>query len=62
MMKIRMNKDGKRMIYSGIDKSTFFWFDLKEFFSIDIGKWFIRIFFQIKDYNFCKYLGDICYE
>jgi len=49
----------KKTLWIGISKHPFFWLDVGNIYSIDLGKWFLRIFMQIKDYNFCKYLGII---
>ena len=35
------------------------WLDLDNFFSIDIGTWFIRLFLKIGRVHFCRYLGVI---
>ena len=62
-MKVRIKDRRGRspILWCGIDSSVI-WFDLNSFFSIDLGKWFIRLFFQIGNFNFCRYLGMIKHE
>lgn len=60
-MKIRIEnrRGGFPILWCGVDSSVI-WFDLDNFFSVDIGRWFVRLFFKIKNLNFCRYLGRIC--
>jgi hypothetical protein len=60
-MELRIEKPngGFPPLWCGVSTTSGVWFDLDNFFSIDIGKWFIRLFFQIGDFNFCRYLGVI---
>jgi len=55
--RIRDKRGGSPILWCGVD--TVVWLDLDNFFSIDIGKWFIRLFFQVGEINFCRYLGII---
>lgn len=48
-----------KTLWTGISKHPFFWLDIRNNFSIDVGKWFLRIFINIKNWNFCRYLGII---
>jgi len=49
-----------KTLWIGADSHPFFWIDLNEFFSIDVGKYFLRIFIKVKQkWNFCRYLGII---
>jgi len=60
-MEIRIeNKgDGIPPLWCGVSIASGLWLDLDNFFSIDLGKWFIRLFFRFNDFRFCRYLGVI---
>lgn len=45
-------------LWFGVGSHTI-WFDLDNYFSVDIGKWFLRIFIKIKNWSFCRYIGII---
>ena len=46
-------------LWCGMSTASGVWLDLDNFFSIDIGKWFIRLFFRLGHFSFCRYLGMI---
>jgi len=48
-----------KTLWIGIAEHPFLWIDIGNIFSLDFGKYFIRVFFEIKRYNFCRYLGII---
>lgn len=54
--KIKNKRGGFPHLWCGICL-TGIWFDLDNFFSVDIGKYFIRLFFRIDKLSFCRYLG-----
>ena len=55
--KIRNKRGGHPILWCGVDRVA--WVDLDNFFSIDIGMFFIRLFFQVRKINFCRYWGII---
>jgi len=58
-MKLRIanRRGGHPILWCGIDRVM--WIDFGNFFSMDIGAFFIRLFFRIGDFSFCRYLGVI---
>ena len=48
-----------KILWFGMSTSYVLWFDIGNFFSIDVGKWFIRLFFKVNAWSFCRYLGSI---
>lgn len=46
-------------IWSGISNRYTFWFDINPIFSIDIGRYFLRLYLRLKQWTFCRYLGII---
>jgi len=57
--KIESKKGGFPILWCGLSRSPFLWFDIDYWFSVDLGKWYIRLFFEFNDFNFCRYLGVI---
>lgn len=43
----------------GLISKNIIWFDLDNFFSIDLGKLWFRLFIGTKHFYFCRYLGWI---
>ena len=37
----------------------FVWFDFNKMFSVDIGRWYIRLYIHVTDFCFCRYFGKI---
>lgn len=50
-----------RIFYFGISQ-TMAWFDFINWFSIDMGRWYVRLFFRILDFRHCRYYGVIAEE
>ena len=46
------------MFYFGVSQ-TVVWFDMLDWFSVDMGKWYVRLYFRILDFSFCRYFGVI---
>jgi len=56
--RIKNKSGGFPHLWCGISTSII-WLDLDYLFSIDLGKWFLRLFFRFGDFRFCRYLGVI---
>lgn len=52
----------KRIAWLGVSKSGTAWFDLGDFFSVDVGVLFIRLFMAARKWQFCRYLGRMRWE
>ena len=48
-----------KTLWIGTASHPFLWVDIGNGFSIDFGKWFLRLVINIGDWNFCRYLGII---
>jgi len=57
-IRIENKRGGFPILWCGISTSLL-WIDLDYWFSIDFGKWFLRLFLKFGDFRFCRYLGVI---
>lgn len=55
--RIENKAGGFPLLWCGVSVSSGVWIDLDDFFSIDVGWWFIRLFIRRNEFQFCRYLG-----
>jgi len=57
-MNIRILRESNSfpILWIGISRKTI-WLDINNIFSIDVSKWFLRIYLKLKGFAFCRYLG-----